>query len=946
MKSHYTAHILSHTHWDREWYLNSPYTNEWLIPFFDGLFTMLENEPDYKFILDGQLSMIEDYFEELSKQGKSVTSAKEKIQKHVERKALSIGPYYLQPDWQLLSEESLVRNMLVGNKLAKSLGGSMKSGWLLDNFGQISQTAQIHALSEITGLFVWRGVSMDPHKVQSEFIWESPDGTKMVSVYLLNSYRNVMRLAEYSEIMHERMEAEVEKLKPFAATSNLLMMNGYDQEMIPDDIQPLIKRGLLDGKQYKTIQNDPDNYIRAILSENPDLPTLKGALYDGRFISVFPGVLSSRMYLKLQNDQMQRLLEKKLEPLALFSWISGDEYGGNQIEQAWKILLKNHPHDSICGVSIDDVHKDMEQRNRQVFSLAQSLLEDKLSYLAGAIDTTCSRTDEAFIIFNTAPFMRSGIVPCNNSYQFVSNIPGFGYKVLTGNDTSVSTLKLDEASRTIEHSNFLCRIEDNGSFSVTVKSTGKQYSSLGVLEDMGDSGDEYNYSYPDYDKRILSDSIQAQIELVEHSEALITYKIFFTMDIPEQDIDKHTKRSEETLQCPIVTYISVIADLDYIACKTVIKNTARDHRMRVLFNTGFPSDTALASSPFDITERPVRIPEYCEDDIPMHVKKVIVGAREASPSTFFHTRDFVSLYTEHDGFTVLQKGLPEYQIIEQGTIALTLFRSVGWIAKEINTRIGDAGPEIYTPDAQCLREMTFEYAVYPHTLEQKKKVPKVAEMFTNELLTVKTTKSAGVLPPLYSWMSLDKSSPEIRITGTKRSEDGKAIIIRGVNLSEEKSDLILTSNLAILAVERVNLLENPMFQELTSRYEFSCLLNRKEIFTLKITFAADVNRLEQPVKTDILIQDLLVKEDFSEFPFTAYVTEDDIVQEKLRAEKLQEHIEEPYYRRSALEAQLSVILTEQRRAEERIRALGYQLNEARVQRRIHDYIHSNISLKK
>ena len=106
MNKKYTAHILSHTHWDREWYLNSPYTNEWLIPFFDGLFAMLEKEPDYKFILDGQLSMIEDYFEELSKNGMSVSDAKRRIKSHVDRKALSIGPYYLQPDWQLLSEES------------------------------------------------------------------------------------------------------------------------------------------------------------------------------------------------------------------------------------------------------------------------------------------------------------------------------------------------------------------------------------------------------------------------------------------------------------------------------------------------------------------------------------------------------------------------------------------------------------------------------------------------------------------------------------------------------------------------------------------------------------------------------------------------------------------------------------------------------------------------
>lgn len=27
------AHIISHTHWDREWYINSRYVNEWLPPF-------------------------------------------------------------------------------------------------------------------------------------------------------------------------------------------------------------------------------------------------------------------------------------------------------------------------------------------------------------------------------------------------------------------------------------------------------------------------------------------------------------------------------------------------------------------------------------------------------------------------------------------------------------------------------------------------------------------------------------------------------------------------------------------------------------------------------------------------------------------------------------------------------------------------------------------------
>ncbi len=103
-------------------------------------------------------------------------------------------------------------------------------GWLLDNFGQISQTSQIHKEADIVGLYAWRGVEMDPTNVQSEFIWEAPDGTRLPSVYLLNSYRNVMRLAEYSDIMQARIFDEVDKLKDFMTTKNVLMMNGYDRD--------------------------------------------------------------------------------------------------------------------------------------------------------------------------------------------------------------------------------------------------------------------------------------------------------------------------------------------------------------------------------------------------------------------------------------------------------------------------------------------------------------------------------------------------------------------------------------------------------------------------------------------------------------------------------------------------------------------------------------------
>jgi len=323
------AHIISHTHWDREWFLNIKYTNEWLIPFFDSLFKMLEKESNYRFVLDGQTLIVEDYFDQLKRQGKNSGQYKRKLKQYVREGRLLVGPYYLQPDWQLVSGESLIRNLLIGYKIGEKLGGLMKVGWLLDNFGQISQTVQIHKKFNIKGLFLWRGVEMESPRINSEFLWESPDGTRLTSIYLLSSYRNAMRLGEYKEIMKERIENEVRKIYPFATTPNVLLMNGYDQEMTPDDFLPELNKLFFPDIQVK--QSTPEEYIEAIKKSSPKLRVLKGSLYSGRFISVFPGILSARMYLKCMNDTCQRKLEKYAEPLSVISWLNGGKYNREPI---------------------------------------------------------------------------------------------------------------------------------------------------------------------------------------------------------------------------------------------------------------------------------------------------------------------------------------------------------------------------------------------------------------------------------------------------------------------------------------------------------------------------------------------------------------------------------------------------------------------------------------
>ena len=135
------------------------------------------------------------------------------------------------------------------------------------------------------------------------------------------------------------------------------------------------------------MQSTPEEYLAAITAARPSLKTLRGALYSGRYISVFPGILSSRMYLKTQNDACQRQLEKAAEPLMTALWGLGRAYDQDQLTASWRLLLKSHPHDSISGVSIDDVHTDMEDRNRASAAISGDLAARALADLAANVHT-------------------------------------------------------------------------------------------------------------------------------------------------------------------------------------------------------------------------------------------------------------------------------------------------------------------------------------------------------------------------------------------------------------------------------------------------------------------------------------------------------------------------------------------------------------------------------
>ena len=101
-----TVIVVSHTHWDREWYLPFEDFRWQLVKTIDQLIELMEQNLQYKhFNLDGQTILLDDYLE-LRPQNR------DKLKKLIASNRFQIGPWYVLADEFLVSGEALVRNLL------------------------------------------------------------------------------------------------------------------------------------------------------------------------------------------------------------------------------------------------------------------------------------------------------------------------------------------------------------------------------------------------------------------------------------------------------------------------------------------------------------------------------------------------------------------------------------------------------------------------------------------------------------------------------------------------------------------------------------------------------------------------------------------------------------------------------------------------------------------
>lgn len=397
------AHLVSHTHWDREWYRTYQEFRILLVRLLDDLLDLMESDPEYKhFMLDGQTVQLEDYLEIRPEN-------KERLRAQIQAGRLSIGPMYTQPDEYVPSGESLVRNFLVAKHVAESFGPMMPIGYFPDSFGHASQIPQIlRGLGIETAVF-WRGVC-DEDTTKTEFWWESREGSRVLAIRMPYAYGNAYIVPLEPDRSAEFFESAVQSLTPMATTDNVLLMRGWDHSGADPETPELIRAASERlTEDIEIVHSSLEDLAAAVRTGQPQLETLRGEFRKPKNMRIHAGIDSTRMDIKQANRRLETLLEKYAEPMCSLDWVMGSSYPAALLRQAWKYLLQSQAHDSICCCCTDEALRSVQARLHDGREITEALIRHTSASLTRKVRTDLFE-GHPLLVLNPYPVVRDEIV--------------------------------------------------------------------------------------------------------------------------------------------------------------------------------------------------------------------------------------------------------------------------------------------------------------------------------------------------------------------------------------------------------------------------------------------------------------------------------------------------------------------------------------------------------
>lgn len=619
-----------HTHWDREWYREFEVFRLRLLRVFDNVLEMLGSGKIPSFYFDGQVSAILDYLE--------IRPEKEQIvRQFIKEKKLFIGPFYCLIDEFLTDRTVFEKNIEIGMKIAKDFGCEDFIGYFADTFGHSKNIPPILQKYGIDKIMVWRGVPDLP----SEFVFNGVNTINLVRGYFMDIFSSPKTIEEKAEWLKGNLDKIAQKSNDY-----ILLPIGADHLGVEPDIAEQIEavNAILanpadGGDIYEIKLSNPFEYFELV--KDNFKTEWNDELRDNSKTFILPGCYSARMRLKQYRTEASYRLEQadRLQK----------HFGGNYsaiVEYAYKLLIQNHAHDSICGCSTDAVHFENYSRYKKILQIANTIIEElKLN------------NNEAFELVK------------NSGYEFKSTEKLEGFNIMEqegGFDTKIlyDTQKIPVTEDYTQIYTLQKRQTPQNEVQMEIREKELKINNIGIqFVRYQDNGDTYNYGPGAADMGEFATILEV-IRYDETDSFLIRtdfFNVFLTRT--ENLINFRFEWNNQIKDC----IWQVKFDLPNPVCKTFSED------MNMIIERDFD-------------------PNY---NMRQHLPK----ERGIEAKTNFAP---MQRYVGAQGFGIVTKGLTEYEVFKN-SISITLLRSTGVISNPKNSaRSTPAGPPLEVPGAQQL----------------------------------------------------------------------------------------------------------------------------------------------------------------------------------------------------------------------------------------------------
>lgn len=760
-----------HTHWDREWYREFEEFRLRLIEVFDDILNALKTGEIPCFYFDGQTAALEDYLEIRPEKVNEIKTL-------IEQKKLRIGPFYCSADSFLVSGECLYKNFEMGMKKAKSLGETDFIGYLADTFGHSSCLPNILKALGINKACIWRGVGDLP----ADLNWNGISTINLIQGYFqdfLNSdYLNIEQKAQCLKKYLDKISSK--------SGEYLLLPIGADHLAAPKNIKSQIEYLNQIYDDYNIKIATPFEYF----AKEKELYEINGELLDNSLTFILPGVYSSGIFIKQANAKSQWLLTNIAEPLqALGYYFYNTKDKQAEVNYAYKMLVRNHAHDSIYGCNIDSVHQEVMQRYKKVDAVSNGIIKRLIRDLSskcgelsvinlsnneysGVVKILSSKrlpkwmnavkisskkgfTDEKLYNTNEIP-VTEDIQNINEYIISVKNINPYSVTKITQNNILDDTFLISKEN-SIENEFIKLEVKNNKIF-ITDKKRNEQYEDFLIISDRADIGDSYNFGALKNDSPIYAKLISYGIK--EKNSHRIKLGLKYEIKIPNSSNEKGRTKSVRKHLINIDTILS--AGTEYLEFCLDWENKCKNHILQIGFRLKESITKTINEDLYGTTERTFNPEENIYDYIP--AKRGIEIKTNTSPMQRFMSVENMGLIT---------KGNCEYEV-NKNILNLTLLRATGIISNPKNPCRGTpAGPPLETFQLQSIGLNKANFAIT--FVQGEANLYRVADNFYNTAITLFTDK------PDYQFIKCDNDN--IRITSIFKSSNG--IGIRAFNNSNE-----------------------------------------------------------------------------------------------------------------------------------------------------------------